>query len=128
MGWVRLRWGEMRLRRRAALRWGGLRWGKVAAAPGRSFPSSPARNFPSSPARSFPHPPPPHPSSPARLLPPCHCSYNVAELVGDYGRWSAALEKGTTSIAVLYASDYGFSDRLSQTLARGITKVCECAH
>ena len=27
------------------------------------------------------------------------------------------------SVAVLYASDYGFSDRLSQTLARGITKA-----
>ncbi len=26
-------------------------------------------------------------------------------------------------MAVLYASDYGFSDRLSQTLARGITKA-----
>ena len=27
------------------------------------------------------------------------------------------------SVAILYASDYGFSDRLSQTLARGITKA-----
>ena len=26
-------------------------------------------------------------------------------------------------VAVLYSSDYGFSDRLSQTLARGVTKV-----
>jgi flavorubredoxin len=26
-------------------------------------------------------------------------------------------------VAVLYSSDYGFSDRLSQTLARGITKA-----
>ena len=26
-------------------------------------------------------------------------------------------------MAVLYASDYGFSDRLSQTLARGVTKA-----
>ncbi|GLI69412.1 hypothetical protein VaNZ11_014019 [Volvox africanus] len=49
--------------------------------------------------------------------------YNVAELVGDYGRWSAALSKGSTSVAVLYCSDYGFSDRLSQTLAKGITKA-----
>lgn len=31
--------------------------------------------------------------------------------------------KATASVAVLYASDYGFSDRLSQTLARGITKA-----
>ncbi|KAG2499462.1 hypothetical protein HYH03_002409 [Edaphochlamys debaryana] len=49
--------------------------------------------------------------------------YNVSELVGDYGRWSAALAKGPVSVAVLYASDYGFSDRLSQTLAKGITKA-----
>ncbi|EFJ49873.1 hypothetical protein VOLCADRAFT_89311 [Volvox carteri f. nagariensis] len=49
--------------------------------------------------------------------------YNVSELVGDYGRWSAALGKGSTSVAVLYCSDYGFSDRLSQTLAKGITKA-----
>jgi hypothetical protein len=26
-------------------------------------------------------------------------------------------------VAILYSSDYGFSDRLSQTLARGITKA-----
>ena len=26
-------------------------------------------------------------------------------------------------MAVLYSSDYGYSDRLSQTLARGITKT-----
>ena len=31
--------------------------------------------------------------------------------------------KATASVTVLYASDYGFSDRLSQTLARGITKA-----
>ena len=30
--------------------------------------------------------------------------------------------KSATSVAVLYASEYGFGDRLSQTLARGITK------
>ena len=28
-----------------------------------------------------------------------------------------------SQVAVLYASDYGFSDRLSQTIARGITKA-----
>lgn len=26
-------------------------------------------------------------------------------------------------VAVLYSADYGFSDRLSQTLAKGITKA-----
>ncbi len=31
--------------------------------------------------------------------------------------------KSAASVAVLYSSDYGYSDRLSQTLARGITKT-----
>jgi len=31
--------------------------------------------------------------------------------------------KAAASVAVLYSSDYGFSDRLSQTLAKGITKA-----
>ena len=31
--------------------------------------------------------------------------------------------KAAASVAVLYSSDYGYSDRLSQTLARGITKA-----
>jgi hypothetical protein len=47
----------------------------------------------------------------------------VPELVGDYGSWSAAMSKAGTSVAVLYSSEYGFSDRLSQTLARGVTKA-----
>ena len=33
-------------------------------------------------------------------------------------RWIMLLQ-----VAVLYASDYGYSDRLSQTIARGITKA-----
>ena len=37
--------------------------------------------------------------------------------------WSEAVGKSAASVAVLYSSDYGFSDRLSQTLARGITKT-----
>jgi hypothetical protein len=40
-----------------------------------------------------------------------------------YKGWSEAVGKAAASVAVLYASDYGFSDRLSQTLARGITKA-----
>ena len=40
-----------------------------------------------------------------------------------YKSWSEGVEKATARVAVLYASDYGFSDRLSQTLARGITKA-----
>lgn len=49
--------------------------------------------------------------------------YNVEQLVGNYKDWSMAVGKGTTQVAILYSSDYGFSDRLSQTLARGVTKA-----
>ncbi|CAL5226217.1 g9058 [Coccomyxa viridis] len=49
--------------------------------------------------------------------------YNLEELVGRYRNWSESVEKATAKVAVLYASDYGFSDRLSQTIARGITKA-----
>ena len=49
--------------------------------------------------------------------------YNVPELVGRYAAWSeAALAKASASVAVLYASDYGYADRLSQCAARGLTK------
>ncbi len=55
---------------------------------------------------------------------PClSCRYNVDELVGDYRNWSEAVGKAPASVLVLYASDYGFSDRLSQSLARGVTKA-----
>ncbi len=41
--------------------------------------------------------------------------YNVEELVHRYETWSKqAQEKQLTSVAVLYVSDYGYSDRLSQ--------------
>ena len=49
--------------------------------------------------------------------------YNTAELMGRYGRWAAAAAAAPASCAVLYAADYGFSDRLAQTLARGVTKA-----
>uniref|UniRef100_A0A0C9RM04 TSA: Wollemia nobilis Ref_Wollemi_Transcript_11596_2105 transcribed RNA sequence n=1 Tax=Wollemia nobilis TaxID=56998 RepID=A0A0C9RM04_9CONI len=50
--------------------------------------------------------------------------YNVAELMNKYEMWSKqAQEKQLATVAVLYVSDYGFSDRLSQTLARGLTKT-----
>eukprot|EP00897_Mesotaenium_endlicherianum_P005945 jgi/Mesen1/5379/ME000268S04584 len=49
---------------------------------------------------------------------------NVTELMGRYEAWSkSALEKQSATIALLYVSDYGFSDRLSQAMARGITKT-----
>ncbi|CAM6100511.1 unnamed protein product [Calypogeia fissa] len=50
--------------------------------------------------------------------------YNVEELMYRYETWSKqALEKQLASIAVLYVSDYGYSDRLSQAIARGLTKT-----
>jgi|Transcript_183 flavorubredoxin/flavin reductase (DIM6/NTAB) family NADH-FMN oxidoreductase RutF len=50
--------------------------------------------------------------------------YNVEELVGGYKRWSEdALEKAKAKTAVFYTSDYGFSDRLSQSVARGLCKA-----
>lgn len=49
--------------------------------------------------------------------------YNVNELVGRYRKWSQAQAKAETSVVVFYVSDYGYSDRLSQAVARGITKT-----
>lgn len=49
--------------------------------------------------------------------------YNMRGLVDDYGKWSAAVEKSPTSVAVLYSDNYGYCDRLSQTMAKGITKA-----
>jgi len=49
---------------------------------------------------------------------------NVDTLVGGYKKWSEdALEKAQATTAVFYTSDYGFSDRLSQSVARGLTKA-----
>lgn len=51
-------------------------------------------------------------------------TYNIAELMNKYETWSKqALEKQLATVAVLYVSDYGFSDRLSQAIARGLTKT-----
>ncbi|WP_017298571.1 diflavin flavoprotein [Nodosilinea nodulosa] len=49
--------------------------------------------------------------------------YNVEELTGRYRRWSQEKAKAEDLVAVFYVSDYGFSDRLSQSIARGITKT-----
>ncbi len=49
--------------------------------------------------------------------------YNVDELVRRYREWSQLKAKAETTVAVFYVSDYGYSDRLSQALARGITKT-----
>ena len=49
--------------------------------------------------------------------------YNVVELTGRYKKWSQEQAKTETTVAVFYTSDYGFSDRLSQAIAHGITKT-----
>ena len=49
--------------------------------------------------------------------------YNVGELTGRYEKWSKEQTKATTNVAVFYFSDYGYSDRLSQAIAHGITKT-----
>ncbi len=49
--------------------------------------------------------------------------HNVKELTGRYRTWSQTKAKAETTVAVFYVSDYGYSDRLSQSIARGITKT-----
>lgn len=49
--------------------------------------------------------------------------HNLEELVGRYRQWSQAQAKLETRVAVFYVSDYGYSDRLSVSVARGITKT-----
>ena len=49
--------------------------------------------------------------------------HNVSELTERYRRWSQEKSQSETMVAVFYMSDYGYSDRLSQALARGITKT-----
>lgn len=54
-------------------------------------------------------------------MPPC--SPPCQPQVDHYQNWSSSIGSKTVQIAVLYSADYGYSDRLSQTLARGITKA-----
>ena len=49
--------------------------------------------------------------------------YNLKELLGRYRSWSQAQAKAEKTVAVFYISDYGYSYRLSQAIARGITKA-----
>ncbi|MBW4663594.1 MAG: diflavin flavoprotein [Chroococcus sp. CMT-3BRIN-NPC107] len=49
--------------------------------------------------------------------------HNVAELTKRYRTWSQTKAKAETTVAVFYVSDYGYSDRLSQSIASGITKT-----
>lgn len=49
--------------------------------------------------------------------------HNVEELTKRYRTWSQTKAKAETTVAVFYNSDYGYSDRLSQAIASGITKT-----
>lgn len=44
-------------------------------------------------------------------------------MLGRYQSWSESVGKAAATVTVLYSSEYGYGDRLSQTLARGITKA-----
>ncbi len=48
---------------------------------------------------------------------------NTKELMEWYREWSEAQTKGDKTAAVFYVSDYGYSDRISQAIAKGITKA-----
>jgi flavorubredoxin/flavin reductase (DIM6/NTAB) family NADH-FMN oxidoreductase RutF len=50
-------------------------------------------------------------------------SHNVKVLTQNYREWSQAKAKSEATVAVFYVSDYGYSDRLSQAISRGITKT-----
>jgi flavorubredoxin/flavin reductase (DIM6/NTAB) family NADH-FMN oxidoreductase RutF len=49
--------------------------------------------------------------------------YNLQELLDRYRNWSNDQTKAEKSVAVFYVADYGYSDRLSQAIAKGITKT-----
>lgn len=49
--------------------------------------------------------------------------YNVKELLDRYQTWSSEQSKGEKTVTVFYISDYGYSDRISQAIAKGITKT-----
>jgi flavorubredoxin/flavin reductase (DIM6/NTAB) family NADH-FMN oxidoreductase RutF len=49
--------------------------------------------------------------------------HHVSELTERYRRWSQAKAKAETMAVVFYVSGYGYSDPLSQAVARGISKT-----
>ncbi|NET71155.1 MAG: MBL fold metallo-hydrolase [Sphaerospermopsis sp. SIO1G2] len=50
-------------------------------------------------------------------------SHNVDELIGRYRHWSQNQTKAETTVGVFYVSEYGYSDRLAQSLTKGIVKT-----
>ncbi|MEB3226992.1 MAG: diflavin flavoprotein [Synechocystis sp.] len=49
--------------------------------------------------------------------------HNVEELLHRYRHWSESQSKAEKTVVVFYVADYGYGDRLSQALAKGITKT-----
>jgi flavorubredoxin/flavin reductase (DIM6/NTAB) family NADH-FMN oxidoreductase RutF len=49
--------------------------------------------------------------------------HNVAELTGRYRTWSQKQTKPETTVGIFYISEYGYSDRLAQSIANGIAKT-----
>jgi flavorubredoxin/flavin reductase (DIM6/NTAB) family NADH-FMN oxidoreductase RutF len=49
--------------------------------------------------------------------------HNLNELTGRYWSWSNERAESETVAAVFYTSGYGYSDRISQAIAHGITKT-----
>jgi flavorubredoxin/flavin reductase (DIM6/NTAB) family NADH-FMN oxidoreductase RutF len=49
--------------------------------------------------------------------------HNLPVLTGRYREWSQQKSDAETLVAVFYVSDYGYSDRISQAIARGISKT-----
>ncbi|MCG6133531.1 MAG: diflavin flavoprotein [Nostoc sp. LLA-1] len=50
-------------------------------------------------------------------------SHNVAELTGRYRTWSQTQTKAENTVGIFYVSEYGYSDRLAQAIAKGISKT-----
>ncbi|AUT03634.1 diflavin flavoprotein A [Nostoc sp. CENA543] len=49
--------------------------------------------------------------------------HNVEELIGRYRKWSQTQNKAENTIGIFYVSEYGYSDRLAQSIVNGINKT-----
>ncbi|MBW4617409.1 MAG: diflavin flavoprotein [Desmonostoc vinosum HA7617-LM4] len=49
--------------------------------------------------------------------------HNVVELTGRYRKWSQTQAKAETAVGIFYVSEYGYSDRLAQSIANGVSKT-----
>ncbi|BAZ89685.1 flavin reductase domain-containing protein FMN-binding protein [Raphidiopsis curvata NIES-932] len=49
--------------------------------------------------------------------------HNVGELTGRYRTWSQSQTKAESVVGIFYLSEYGYSDRLAQSIANGVMKT-----